>query len=47
MVKDNTKEIIKSLNNLYNGSITILRQDRNTVQYNVSEKIYYGGYLCR
>lgn len=47
MGKDNTKEIIKKLNNLYNGSITILRQDKSTIQYNVSEKFYYGEYLCR
>lgn len=41
-----TREILKNLNDIYDGTLTIIKQDGCPIQYNLNEKFYCGDYLC-
>lgn len=40
------REILQNLNNIYDGALTIIKQDGSPIQYNLNEKFYCGEYLC-
>ena len=40
------REVLKNLDNIYSGELTIIKQDGYPIQYNLNEKFYSGEYLC-